>query len=385
MLNEDESEMDAFNYLKLDEPLDTRPLLNGESLEVSMMSQEGDSTIEMHRLQVPELYFNANDLLTYVDLTVKDSGCEVSPFEQIKLSMTELPDSEGKVSKKIVEAGIGEICPPDAFVKFHYVAFNEYDEVPFDVSKLRRKFPESKKLGSGELIPGLELGIATMRKKEKAHFIIHYDFAFGILGCGERIPPKSSLLYKVELLDFERMKVPENEDFENAVDEELSFQALLKKAEGHIKQGTYLKKEENNNHRAIKEYKTAVNILSKIPLNSDAEEKMKKHAITRAYVNLAICHNYDKRYRLVCTVFKDALYEGGEEAKKDAKLHYNYAKAQCGLLNFDLARKMYRQVKVLDPSQQDRVDSLIKDLERKQRQVDEDHKVFKSNMSKMFK
>lgn len=49
------------------------------------------------------------------------------------------------------------------------------------------------------------------------------------------------------------MKVPENEDFENAVDEELSFQALLKKAEGHIKQGTYLKKEENNNHRAIKE------------------------------------------------------------------------------------------------------------------------------------
>nr|XP_018901195.1 PREDICTED: uncharacterized protein LOC109033171 isoform X2 [Bemisia tabaci] len=100
MLTEDESEMDAFNYLKLDEPLDTRPLLNGESLEVSMMSQEGDSTIEMHRLQVPELYFNANDLLTYVDLTVKDSGCEVSPFEQIKLSMTELPDSEGKVSKK---------------------------------------------------------------------------------------------------------------------------------------------------------------------------------------------------------------------------------------------------------------------------------------------
>lgn len=120
-----------------------------------------------------------------ISINTLNQACSLAKSSSLQNS----PNYSSVFLFQIVEAGIGEICPPDAFVKFHYVAFNEYDEVPFDVSKLRRKFPESKKLGSGELIPGLELGIATMRKKEKAHFIIHYDFAFGILGCGERIPP----------------------------------------------------------------------------------------------------------------------------------------------------------------------------------------------------
>ena len=46
--------------------------------------------------------------------------------------------------------------------------------------------------GSGKLLPGVEIGISTMRVKEKARFLICAEYAYGDKGCPPRIPEKAT-------------------------------------------------------------------------------------------------------------------------------------------------------------------------------------------------
>ena len=46
--------------------------------------------------------------------------------------------------------------------------------------------------GSGKIVAGLEIGIGTMRVKEKSRFLIRHDYAYGDKGCPPRIPPKAT-------------------------------------------------------------------------------------------------------------------------------------------------------------------------------------------------
>ena len=46
------------------------------------------------------------------------------------------------------------------------------------------------------------MGIRTMKKGEKAQFMIDYPYAFGEHGCYPRVPKKAVILATVELLDF---------------------------------------------------------------------------------------------------------------------------------------------------------------------------------------
>jgi len=46
--------------------------------------------------------------------------------------------------------------------------------------------------GSGKLLPGVEIGISTMRVKEKARFLIRAEYAYGDKGCPPRIPENAT-------------------------------------------------------------------------------------------------------------------------------------------------------------------------------------------------
>lgn len=78
--------------------------------------------------------------------------------------------------------------PLNSIVYIHYSGYVNLEEVPFDNSYLRRKNPERYQLGKGVLIPGLEIGIRTMKKGEKSQFLIDPDYAYGERGCQPRIP-----------------------------------------------------------------------------------------------------------------------------------------------------------------------------------------------------
>jgi peptidylprolyl isomerase len=85
-------------------------------------------------------------------------------------------------------------------VSVHYSGFLE-DGSMFD-SSVKRGTPFDFQLGAGRVIKGWDEGVALMNVGEKFKFVIPYDLAYGVNGRPPIIPPKSTLIFDVELLDI---------------------------------------------------------------------------------------------------------------------------------------------------------------------------------------
>lgn len=60
--------------------------------------------------------------------------------------------------------------------------------------------PKRFKIGQGGVESGLEEGILFLRQGDKARFIIPPHLAHGLLGDEDKIPPRSIIIYDIELL-----------------------------------------------------------------------------------------------------------------------------------------------------------------------------------------
>ena len=74
-------------------------------------------------------------------------------------------------------------------VYVHYTMYNDHQEVPFDISRMRQKKPYAFRLGHDSMIEGMVIAIQTMKKGEKSKFLIDPQYAYGELGVPPRIPP----------------------------------------------------------------------------------------------------------------------------------------------------------------------------------------------------
>ncbi|GFQ08011.1 peptidyl-prolyl cis-trans isomerase fkbp65 [Phtheirospermum japonicum] len=103
--------------------------------------------------------------------------------------------------KRIVEKGVSWQSPiPGDEVEVHYsVSLQEGDY--FDSSR-EKGTPFRFKLGQCEVIKGWDEGIGTMRKGERAIFIIPPELGYGQAGCHPIIPPNSTLIFEVELISW---------------------------------------------------------------------------------------------------------------------------------------------------------------------------------------
>jgi len=59
----------------------------------------------------------------------------------------------------------------------------------------------SFELGTGKVIKGWDEGIALMKVGDKFRLLIPYQLAYGEQGYPGAIPPKSNLIFDVDLLD----------------------------------------------------------------------------------------------------------------------------------------------------------------------------------------
>lgn len=98
-----------------------------------------------------------------------------------------------KGDKKALKAENGKM------VKVNYTGYFKDGRI-FD-SSVQRNQPFSFKLGAGMVIKGWDEGVALMKIGEKFRFIIPYSLAYGENGYPGAIPPKTDLIFDVELLE----------------------------------------------------------------------------------------------------------------------------------------------------------------------------------------
>ncbi|MCQ2973528.1 MAG: FKBP-type peptidyl-prolyl cis-trans isomerase [Bacteroidales bacterium] len=112
--------------------------------------------------------------------------------------ISSLPSPTG-LYKVVLQRGTGNSTAKDKFVTVHYIGtFVEGTE--FDNSYKRNK-PLSFQLGQDYVIPGWEEAIASMKKGEISRFVIPSNLAYGPEGT-KGIPPFSTLIFDIELIDF---------------------------------------------------------------------------------------------------------------------------------------------------------------------------------------
>ena len=99
-----------------------------------------------------------------------------------------------------IEAGSGETPETGKLLVVHYTGWLSEDGTKFD-SSLDRGTPLEFPLGAGQVIPGWEEGVATMKVGGKRRLIIPPELAYGEQGR-PGIPPNAELTFDIELLEI---------------------------------------------------------------------------------------------------------------------------------------------------------------------------------------
>lgn len=99
------------------------------------------------------------------------------------------------------EEGEGERPKVGQTVVVHYTGWLE-DGTMFD-SSVERGQPFTFVIGQGQVIPGWDEGVLSMKIGGKRQLIIPSDLAYGDTGAGSVIPPGATLIFEVELVDIQ--------------------------------------------------------------------------------------------------------------------------------------------------------------------------------------
>jgi len=103
------------------------------------------------------------------------------------------------LQKQIVREGDIQV-PQSASVSVHYTGYFLNGQV-FD-SSVQRNQAFQFQLNKGQVIPGWDTGVSSMRRGEVCYLYVPSNLAYGQQGAGAIIPPNTDLIFQVELLGW---------------------------------------------------------------------------------------------------------------------------------------------------------------------------------------
>lgn len=99
-------------------------------------------------------------------------------FDELRRKMVPVPDTSGKIFKRILENGVGEPMGRERCrIQWTYSLFYEKELSSFDSSHYCASSIATTK--NEDLLAGLILALATMRKGESAEFVVDYALMYG--------------------------------------------------------------------------------------------------------------------------------------------------------------------------------------------------------------
>lgn len=379
MDSDEELDSALVNRTRLREGFILKDFMETSQTEFEIQPESSDNEEENYK--APETVFSFKELEPFLKLECLDDVNEdcndnsyLVPFDTLRKKMKNVtPD--GKVMKLIKCSGTGPVVPPDAVVYVHYSSYFDNIEVPFDVSFLRSKKPVRFVLGQNVLIKGMEIGIQTMKRKEKSQFLLHPDVAYGRMGCPPRIPKNETILTEIELLDFVDCGGADVLNPDAYMSEKKDFCDVVKYIQSNLNLGNDLFKSKDYKAAAYR-YRRAVKILHLVKLNSDEDETEQKKFLMKAYMNLCICYNKPayRHPQRVCASASEAMKYCPELAVKNAKLHFNWGRALLLLSEFENASKHLKTALKLSPKCPEIIKELT-ELEKKMQSYQETTKI----------
>ncbi len=131
-----------------------------------------------------------------MEAQAKSAGEVITYMKQNNITVK--PTNTGLYYNEKVE-GSGKQAVAGKKVKVHYTG-TLLNGTKFD-SSVDRGEPFEFTLGQGQVIPGWDQGIALMKEGGRAQLIIPAHLGYGERGSGQVIPPNSTLLFDVELIE----------------------------------------------------------------------------------------------------------------------------------------------------------------------------------------
>jgi len=200
---------------------------------------------------------------------------------------------------------------------------------------------ESCKLAEGHLLEGLDIGLLTMKKGERAVFTLKPQYAFKELGAPPRIPPNCTVEYEVELVHFTT-----NLPMEKPVDLEDRFRRAAQfRLDGNYE---YARKAYR---KAARAYNSGLALFGGV-YNLTQEEQIRASDIKLCLaLNLAQCSLLLKDPKKAILNAQRAL----EIDPENPKALFRMAKGNAEIGNFELAEEQLMKTDQLVPN-----DPLIK-------------------------
>jgi len=299
------------------------------------------------------------------DVAVPPNATLMVDLELVSWKVVDEVTDDKKVLKKILKQGEGYERPNDgAVAKVKYTGKLE-DGTVFE-KKGSDEEPFEFMTGEEQVVDGLDRAVMTMKKGEVALVTVaaEYGYETEIKTDLAVVPPKSTLIYDVELVSF----VKEKESWDMSTAEKIEA-AGKKKEEGNalFKVGKYF--------RASKKYEKAAKYIEYDTSFSEEEKKQSKPLKITCNLNNAACKLKLKDYTQAEKLCTKVL----EIESQNVKALYRRAQAYIQTADLELAEIDIKKALEIDPNNRD-VKLEYRALKEKQKEYNKKEAKFYGNM-----